>query len=284
MTESRGLTFYETVKGCGVMSTAMIDGISIHYEVYGEGHPLILLNGALMSTVNWIPYIETFSKKYQLILIDFIGQGQSENIDEDYNQDRQIEIVKGLLDHLHIDKINMFGASYGAQVALGFAVKYQQRLKSLMIQGIIARFNPHAVAISEAWINAAMLHDADTVWELVVPLAYGTDFYNKNLDYINQRKKLFREAVSDKWFDGFIKIMRSCYELDLLDQIHEIKVPTLIIGGDQDIIVPLKYHEEVYEKIEGSRFVIVKNSAHCPYVEKPNEFKEIALGFLETQQ
>ena len=115
------------------MPSTKIKGYDIYYEVYGKGETIVLLNGIMMSTSSWNSFIDVFSRNNRLVLIDFLDQGKSQKSDKPYDQKLQSDIVKGVIDELKIDKIHLVGVSYGGEVALNFALKYQENLSSLIL-------------------------------------------------------------------------------------------------------------------------------------------------------
>ena len=100
------------------------NGKNVYYEEYGEGKPLLLLNGIMMSTLSWTEFIEPFSKDNRLLLLDFLDQGKSDRMTGDYAQEIQADLMKAFFDHIKLDKCTIMGISYGGEVALQFAVKY----------------------------------------------------------------------------------------------------------------------------------------------------------------
>lgn len=270
------------------MSETFIDGKKVYFEVRGTGEPVLFLNGALMSTESWGQHAEAFSQRYMLILMDFFGQGKSEIVIQGYTQDLQVEAVKAVLDALSLSQAHIVATSYGAQVALSFVLKYQERVKSLVLQGVKSYFDdPHSSALCESWIDIAKQCDPDKLWDAIVPRAYGPEFYNKHITILNERKALFRSVLSARpreWFVGWAQLIRSFLTFNVKDRLGEIKVPTLIIGGELDTLVPLNFHREVHEGISGSGYIVVQGSAHCPYVAHPKEFQYVVLGFLEAQR
>jgi pimeloyl-ACP methyl ester carboxylesterase len=100
-------------------------GRNIFYDVKGQGKPILILNGIMMSTKSWEPFSKTLSFQNQLIRLDFIDQGQSDKLENSfYTQAIQVDIMESLLKELKISRINLVGISYGGEVALMFAIKH----------------------------------------------------------------------------------------------------------------------------------------------------------------
>lgn len=94
-------------------------GRSIYYDVKGEGKPILILNGIMMSTKSWEPFVSTLSETNMLIRLDFIDQGQSDRLENSiYMQDVQVEIIVDLLHELGLSKVNVVGISYGGEIAV----------------------------------------------------------------------------------------------------------------------------------------------------------------------
>ncbi|MDR1430437.1 MAG: alpha/beta hydrolase, partial [Spirochaetaceae bacterium] len=130
-------------------------GKKVYYESYGSGEPILLLNGIMMSTRSWVPFIENFSQNNRLLLVDFFDQGQSANLSGAYDHSIQRDLVNALLDHLGLEKVNICGISYGAEVGLGFAVQRPRRVRRLVLFNGAARTAPLLADIGHNWNEAA---------------------------------------------------------------------------------------------------------------------------------
>ena len=83
------------------MAEFIFEGKQVYYEVHGNsGEPIIILNGIMMSTLSWKPFIKDFSKNNVAILVDFLDQGRSARMSEDYNHEIQVRLVNALIDQL----------------------------------------------------------------------------------------------------------------------------------------------------------------------------------------
>ncbi len=106
------------------MSYFKFNDKNIYFEVHGSGKTLIMLNGIMMSHLSWKPYLDILSKNRQVILLDFLDQGKSDKAAELYEHDTQVNLVRSLVNHLELSDFDLFGISYGGQVALQYAIKY----------------------------------------------------------------------------------------------------------------------------------------------------------------
>ena len=100
-----------------------MDSRQIYYESHGQGKPLVLLNGIMMSCASWKPFIEALSANNRLLLVDFLDQGRSDKmVGQVYDHGIQVQVVRRLLEHLDLKSACIAGISYGSEVALEFAV------------------------------------------------------------------------------------------------------------------------------------------------------------------
>ncbi|SHE90780.1 alpha/beta hydrolase fold [Marinitoga hydrogenitolerans DSM 16785] len=84
----------------------------IYYEIYGEGKPLILLNGIMMNTLSWASHIKVLSKYFKIIVYDMRDQVRSEKLEEDYDISIHVEDLHNFIIHLGLEKVNILGLSY----------------------------------------------------------------------------------------------------------------------------------------------------------------------------
>ncbi|QGU96706.1 alpha/beta fold hydrolase [Clostridium bovifaecis] len=257
---------------------------SIYYEIYGneEGEPLVILNGLMMSTASWTPFIDVFSK-YKLVLLDLIDQGQSTKaVGEEYTQERQADMLKEFFQKLNLNKVNLVGISYGGEVAMEFAIKYQDMIRALVLANTTSRTNAFMQDMGKGWEYATSTYDAAAFFKISVLPVYSVKFYEDNLEWMRAREQMFNKTLTPEWYDGVKRLIRSAEHLNVTDKIDIINVPTLLIGADEDTITPLAYQREIQSKIKNSQMVIIRGSGHGSMYERPYEFAGSIIGFLET--
>lgn len=262
------------------MSFVEISGKKIYYETYGQGDPLVILNGIMMSTASWNGFLNIFSTNNKLVLIDLLDQGRSDKADGPYTQDMHVDMLKEIFEKLGFEKVHLLGVSYGGEVAMKFALKYQSMLHTLLLADTTACTNDLMHDIEELWDYSAGLHDGRIYFKATMPYIYSTEFYAKNIEWLKNREALFCKALTPDWYEGFRRANRSASSLNIVDELHNIKIPTLIIGSEYDIITPVRFQEEIAKRIENSKFVIIKGAGHASMYEKPYEFASIVLGYL----
>ncbi|WP_027719001.1 alpha/beta fold hydrolase [Desulfovirgula thermocuniculi] len=267
------------------MSKALVNGVEIYYELDGSGEEtVVFLNGIMMSTVSWADSASFYlNAGYRLLRLDFRDQGRSGRSPEDYGIEQHVEDLKGLFDLLGLKHVHLVGISYGGQVAMLFALKYGYLLQSLVLANTTARLTRHLRAIGSAWEEAARLGDAGKFFRLAMPFIHSSSFYEARHHWINEREELFRRSLDKEWFEGFLRLIRSHgSSFDLLDRLKEIRVPTLVLGAERDVVTPLEELRMLHERIEGSLFIVIPDAGHGSLYEKAREFHTAILGFLSV--
>lgn len=257
----------------------------VYYEVYGQGKPVIILNGIMMSTKSWVPFIEDFSCHNQLILVDFLDQGQSSKIADlfPYDHDIQVRVLKALCDELKLKKVSLVGISYGGEVALEFACRYQEYVDKLVLFNTCAYTNPWLDDIGKAWNMAAETGKGEHYYYTAIPIIYSPTFYEGRLDWMRNREKLLFPLFSDRNFtDAMIRLTKSSSNYDVRPLLKDLKAPTLIIGAEQDYLTPLANQEQLLKSIKNGFYVKIPDVGHASMYEKPILFSTLALGFINT--
>lgn len=266
------------------MSIFTFDGKKVFYSVKGEGNPLLILNGIMMSTMSWGAFEKHFTKENKLILVDLLDQGQSDKMTEAFTQDIQVEVVKALLDELKMDKVSILGTSYGGEVALQFAVKYANRVHRMVLANTVAKTNAWLKEIGEAWNYAVNVPEA--YYSTTIPTIYSPRYYDRKKEWMAQRKEvLTKTAFANKDFlDSMVRLTNSANDHDVVDALPKIEIPTLIIGCEQDHITPLEEQRFMAERMPNAELIILPETGHAAFYERPYVFTAIMLGFINLTE
>ena len=266
------------------MSTFKFKDYEVYYETYGKGEPLILLNGIMMSTRSWTKFIPSFSQNNLLILVDFLDQGQSQKMTINYDQSLQVELLSALVEHLGLKKVNVMGISYGGEVALKFAINYGDKLKRLLLFNTTAATDEWLRDIGRGWNRVGRTRDGEAYYDITIPVIYSPDFYIKNIEWMRNRQKVLVPLFSDANFlDAMERLVISSDYHDVRKDLDKINAPTLIVGCDQDGLVPLREQRYLRQHIRNSQLVIIEGSGHASMYEKPFVFSSLILGFVNCK-
>lgn len=257
---------------------------TIYYEEYGQGKPLVVLNGIMMSCRSWTEFIEPFSAANRLILVDFLDQGRSSRMEGvAYDQTLQAEVVKALLDHLGLTQACLMGISYGGEVAQLFAVRYPQYVERLILFNTTPRTGPWLGDIGDGWNLAA--RDPDAYYLTTIPVIYSPRFYRENNGWMERRRELLRPVFGDPDFiQAMIRLTNSARNYDVTGRIHEITAPTLVVSCREDYLTPMEEQDMICALIPNSHRVIIPGSGHASMYEQPLLFAALAVGFCNASK
>jgi 3-oxoadipate enol-lactonase len=262
------------------MPTKRLNRVEIYYEVHGGGPPVALLNGIMMNTAGWAFQTPVFARRHQVILHDMRGQGQSGKPREEYSWDTHVEDFRALLDELGVPAVNLVGVSYGAEVAMHFVLKYPERVTRLVLGTAASELTPLLKAFAQSWEVAAAERDGLKFFKLFVPSVYGSKYLQTQGEWLVQRAEAFARTVSEDWFAGFGNLLKNFYTLSITDRLRQIRVPTLVVAAEEDLIKPIVLSKLIKNAIPQAEMVIVPDSGHAAIFEKPEEFNTVVLGFL----
>ena len=264
------------------MAKFTFDGYEVYYEVHGDhGEPLLLLNGIMMSTASWTPFIRDFSRNNILVLVDFLDQGQSSRIAPGYDHSLQVRVLEELYKVLPYEKMSIMGISYGGEVAIQFAVKNPDKVRRLVLANTCARTSDWLRKIGDGWNAVAKTGSGEAYYLTTIPVIYSTAFYEREAAWMDRR-----EGVLIPYFsrpdvqESLIRLTDSSRDYNYMDRLGEINCPTLIISSSEDGLVPPTEQMLLHERIKGSNYVTINGSGHASMYEDANSFLSLTLGFV----
>ena len=257
------------------VKTTEIDGSKIRYfEVGTSKKTLLLLHGLGASAERWQEVIPLFAKKFRVIVPDLIGFGYSDKPMVDYTTDYFAEFVSKFVNEIGIKKTSIIGSSLGGQIAAESMINYDVNVKKLVLvspSGVMK----HSTPALNAYISAALYPNTDSALNA--------------FQVMSGRKKIDEKIVS-----GFIERMqlpnaKMAFMSTLLglsnseaitEKLQLITIPTLIVWGENDPVIPIDYAQSFVSGINDCRFYKMEGCGHTPYVEKPKIFFQIVADFL----
>ncbi len=273
-----------------------INGVKIFYRIVGDGEPLVMVHGGPGSNMlHLLPYCDTLATSFKLIYYDQRGCGKSDPLtpSQTVTWEDHVEDLEALRKEFGLTKMNLFGHSWGGGLVMLYAIRYPQRVKSLIISNSMPardgewkketaaiqaeREKQYGVKEKLEALRRSGLRERD-------PRAYF-----KRLSEIKSWKIFADTADASKTvytIEPCPLVNHSTWEsltgYDLRDDLKKLKVPTLIIHGEKDFI-PLKYARELHELIPDSKLLVTRKG-HQPYIEDPDTFFESMVDFLGAIQ
>jgi pimeloyl-ACP methyl ester carboxylesterase len=259
-------------------------GKKVFYDIKGEGKPILILNGIMMSTRSWEPFVESLSEHNQLIRLDFLDQGQSDRLDHAYEQDIQVDVIDHLLKELKLTKINIVGISYGGEVAILFATTYPHKVERLVLFNTTPYTSPWLKEIGHQWNAIGRSRDAKTYYQATIPVIYSPSYYEKRLDWMKKREEILLPIFGNPVFlDAMERLTNSAENFDARAKLKDIISPTLIIAADEDYLTPMNNQKELHQMIQNSELIILPGVGHASMYERPMLFVTLVLGFINAK-
>jgi len=286
------------------------NGVLIYYKSVGRGSPLMIVHGGPGASHDYfLPYLLPLMRHNRLIFIDERGSGRSSKCADpkQYTIGNMVEDVETVRRSLGLGKISLLGHSYGGALAEAYALKYQKYLSHLILGSTfpstkelnqaLAKMKSEMPANDLERVKAletAGLFGKGAVWEHgrypeeYAKLAWGVGYFpyiyrknpDPNYDPVTSNTSTAWDVYREMWgSDGEFVVDGNLAEVEYEGKLSEIKVPTLIIVGDQDESDP-KMSKEMHEKISGSTLVILPESGHMTFVDQPELFLKSVTDFL----
>ena len=268
------------------MPRAFINGVNLYYEEAGDAVPMIFVHEFAGEAKSWEPQVRFFRRRYRTITFNARGYPPSD-VPEDpaaYSQRQAVEDIRGMLDHLTIDKAHVIGLSMGGYAALHFGLLYPERALSLVIAGAGYGSNPEerdtfrrdCAALAERF-------EREPMQQVAAIYAMGparVQFRDKD----PQGWEQFCDLLTQQSAQGHALTMRrvqmmreSIYELG--DRMARLTVPTLIVTGDEDepCLEPALYMKRT---IPTAGLLVIPRSGHAVNLEEPDLFNRQVLDFV----
>ena len=255
-----------------------INGNNIRYLESGESEKtIVLVHGIGASAERWEFVIPEFSKHYRVIVPDLIGFGYSDKPLVDYTTEFFSDFLSSFFQELGLNKINIIGSSLGGQIIIKYVSDQLHTIDHLVLvspSGIMKSSTPAL----DAYVMAALYPDLEVAKNAFQMMAGGTrQVQQKVIEDFVKRMKLPNAKMA------FMSTLLGLKNSELTtNSLKKISVPTLIIWGEHDPVIPIKYADEFVSSIQDCRFYMMDNSGHTPYVDDPKRFAKLVLDFLET--
>lgn len=272
------------------MPRAEVNGISLNYEVAGDGPPLVLLHAWPTDHAVWQLQVPVFSQFYRTIAVDMRGCGQSDKPPGPNTPAMMASDIVGLLDVLGYEKAAVAGISLGGAVAAEITLDYPERVTSSIWIGansdadtFLITIGEETMVITEAYLRILEPEGYPGFWEKVwkanISLLFNEEFVQSRLgSYLIS--SIFEERYGRFNADptAIINILHSIAGWSIVDRLSGLSRPVLVVVGDQD--PTLVYCEEQGRMAAGAEYVLMQNSGHFSILDQTERFNTVALDFL----
>lgn len=253
----------------------------IYWEYFGSGQRevVVMLNGVAMSTRGWYRNLPELQPAYDVLLYDYLGQGNSSQEDEPYGIDAFARYLVRIMDTLEIERIHPVGVSYGGFIAAELGRLFQDRLYTLTLSGILLTRETQFQMYQE--LSLLFYRSPDPAFEIYTHYMYerifGESFASRLVgdrlermrqsffdDYRGKERCLVRLTEAQNPFFARIDADPDLY--------RGVQTPTLILTGDQDRAIPPWQQAKLLDILPNARQIILPGSGHMTYMERPDIF------------
>jgi 3-oxoadipate enol-lactonase len=248
----------------------------IFREVIGDGPPLVLLNGIMMTTVSWVMQTRSLAPHFRCIHHDFRGQLRSAKPPGPYSMSMHVDDLAALLDELGVESAHVAGTSYGGEVGMMFAAAHPSRVRSLAVIACVSRVDETLRRGVELWSRTAR-HEPERLWDVSLPFNYSPQFIAAHPELMAMGRERVG-AFPREWFNSLADLCEAFLTLDV--NLSAIRCPTLVIAGEHDALKPVRFSREIAEGIENAELVVIKDAGHAVVIEKPDAVNSELLRFL----
>ena len=255
------------------------NGIKMNYELSGrKGAPIVMLSHSLGSSlVMWNPQLEVLEPHYQVLRYDTRGHGDSEAPSGAYTLEMLGEDAIGLLDALGMDKVHFVGLSMGGMIGQYLALHYANRLENLVLCDTAALLPEEAQPIWQERIQLAREKGLDALVDETLERWFTPNFLGQNPPEVEPIRQQFLATPTD----GYIGCSEAIRGLNYLERLSEIKIPSLIMVGEEDPGTPVAAAEAIQQRIAGSILVVLPSAAHLSNIEQAQSFNSALISFLQ---
>jgi 2-hydroxy-6-oxonona-2,4-dienedioate hydrolase len=241
----------------------IIDGLSMHSRVSSElpdAPIVILVHGLVVSSSYMMPTAELLAKHYQVYAPDFPGYGKSDKPQHTLELPELAESLLKWMDAVGIERATMLGNSFGCQIIAEFAVRYGDRMEKAILQG--PTIDRHARSLPQQ------------MWRLLL---------NSPLEEPSQAPL----QLYDYWQAGWRRMFRTL-QIALADRIEDklpyMYVPTLVVRGKDDPVVPQAWAEEVVHLLPNAQLAVIPGGGHTLNYSRPLELARVSRAFINEPQ
>lgn len=261
------------------MPTAHVNGIDINYSLEGDGaETVVLINGLADELETWdyqVPAI--LEAGFRLLRFDNRGIGLSDKPAGPYSSELLAADAKALVDYLGIADFHLMGVSMGGMIAQTYALAHPGDVRSLTLACTYAQPGPFCSRMFSMWADAAPVLGVPFVMRDVTLWAFTLDFFRTRESELAEFEAAMR--YMNQPVHAYLAQLAVIQNHDTTAELGRLGMPTLVIAGEQDILIPTALSHDLHELIPGSQWLTTPGGHGCIW-EHPDEFNSAFVGFL----
>lgn len=260
------------------MPSIHLNHISLYYETQGHGVPIVFVAGFNVDHHCWDPIVDECAKIGQTLVFDHRGTGRSDCPDVPYSIEMMANDVLALCDALDLERCHFIGASMGVGIVLYLAHHHPERCRTLVLSNGFTQIDPRFLYFANTQVKLLESGaEPSLIAKLSWPWIFSTAFLTKPgvLDLLNSA--LAESPPLDK--TGSANQLHALSTLDNRPLLNQIQTPTLVIGSNQDLIVPESEIRFLANHLPNADYYCFTGIGHAPHIEAPETFNDIVQKF-----
>lgn len=265
------------------MPVVQVNGISMYYEIHGEGSPLVLIMGLRRNLEWWYCQIPELAKQFRVIAFDNRGAGRSDKPDMEYSIRLFAEDTACLMDALGLPDAHVLGVSMGGYIAQELAIHHPGKVKSLIL-GCTSCGGKRAVLMSGERVKKFTANEGLTPAEILrkdMDIYFSDAFVarhpDKIQDFIDISLRYYQPA------DAFLRQFAACQRHDTGNRLSGIRAPVLLATGDDDPLVPFQNSLILKKLLPDSALAFFPHCRHAFFIEESVKFNRMVIEFIQSR-
>ncbi len=257
-----------------------VKGMDIHYEISGrQDRSVVMLSHSLASSLKmWEPQIEMLRLHFRVLRYDTRGHGQSQTTSPPYTLELLAEDAIGLLDALSIEQVHWVGLSMGGMIGQAIALNFPQRLLSLSLCDTSSIVPPEMQPVWEERIEGVRTIGMTSQFEATMERWFTPSYLQSHSPMLSLIKEEFLATPAE----GYIGCASAIRQLNYLNRLSKINLPTLIMVGEDDPATPVSASQAIHERIKNSKLIVLPSTRHLSNIEQAEAFNRHLLEFLRS--
>jgi pimeloyl-ACP methyl ester carboxylesterase len=264
------------------MPSVQANGIDIHYEVQGEGEPLVLIPYLAADQACYAFQVAEYAKHFTCFSVDLRGAGLSGKPEGTYTTELLADDIAAFMQAAGVGRAHVFGLSLGAATGMWLAARHPDRVKSLSLHSAWPRTDPFLHVVVEGW--QVMAQALGSVTEMVIrgifPWCFTPELYAARPEYIDSLADFVRGRPMPP-VDAFLRQSGAALAHDAQAVLGSVAAPTQLTFGRHDMVTSTRFAGPLGEAIPASELVVFEDCAHAPIYENVDEFNQRTLAFLQ---